>query len=79
MRRNVDILARYFENNPAPIDCDSLAASLKLMESYEEKKAAADDFTELDKRIIPLLYGRPISPETEANTRNSSGAKFPER
>ena len=59
MRRNVDILARYFENNPAPIDCDSLAASLKLMESYEEKKAAADDFTELDKRIIPLFIWTP--------------------
>lgn len=59
MRRNVDILARYFENDPAPIDCDSLAASLRLMESYEEKKAAADDFTELDKRIIPLFIWTP--------------------
>ena len=29
------------------------------MESYEEKKAAADDFTELDKRIIPLFIWTP--------------------
>lgn len=72
-------LPAILKNDPAPIDCDSLAASLKLMESYEEKKAATDDFTELDKRIIPLLYGRPIFPEPAVNTRNSSGAKFPGR
>ena len=79
MRRNVDILARYFENDPAPIDCDSLAASLKLMESYEEKKAAADDFTELDKRIIPLFIWTPYLSGNRSEYQEFIWSKIPER
>lgn len=79
MRRNVDILARYFENDPAPIDCDSLAASLRLMESYEEKKLPPMILRSWTRESSLFLYGRPIFPEPAVNTRNSSGAKFPGR
>lgn len=59
LRRNVDAMARTFENEPVSFDRNALAASLEQIEDTVREPVTTDAFNERDAKIIPLFIWSP--------------------